>query len=377
MQQGRTLVLSVDRDDDIGFKAKIVSPAIGRAACLNAANALGLADPEDSDVNAIFQTVKIYDELLARGEDVEIAVIAGDHMHMLEGDRKIGASLEQVIQKTGSTNCIVVTDGAEDEFVVPIIQSKLPVTSIRRVVVKQIPNLEGTYYIIKKFLNDPKVARLVLIPVGLAMLLYAATYLLGYPQVAIILVVGAIGLYFLYRGIGLDDSLRGFINALQTSLTRGRISFVTYIAGILLVIVGIVMGLTSVLTHYSSDGTFGILLYLLTFIYGAVLWMTLAGIVSSIGIIIDHFFYDREELAKVIVFPFFISAVGLILYGVSVYVIAVSNVPDFPFTVDSALQFFVYVTIGGLICAFAGMGVQHLMDKWLVEHGPPQIIEVM
>jgi hypothetical protein len=62
---------------------------------------------------------------------------------------------------------------------------------------------------------------------------------------------------------------------------------------------------------------------------------------------------------------------------VSVYVIAVSNVPDFPFTVDSALQFFVYVTIGGLICAFAGMGVQHLMDKWLVEHGPPQIIEVM
>ena len=52
MTEGRTLVLSVDRDDDIGGKAKIESPAVGREACLNAANTLALADTEDSDVNA-------------------------------------------------------------------------------------------------------------------------------------------------------------------------------------------------------------------------------------------------------------------------------------------------------------------------------------
>ena len=181
MTQERTLVLSVDRDDDIGYKAQVESPCIGRVACLKAANTLALADPEDSDLNAIFQAVKIFDDLVAKGEDAEIAVISGDHMHMIEGDRKIAATLDQVIKETQVTNCILVSDGAEDEYVIPIIQSKIPVSSIRRVIVNQMPNLEGTYYILRKLLDDPKVSRVVLIPLGLAMLLYALAYLLGYP----------------------------------------------------------------------------------------------------------------------------------------------------------------------------------------------------
>ena len=50
MGSSRTLVLNIDRDDDIGFKAEIESPVIGREACLDAAVRLALADPEDSDV---------------------------------------------------------------------------------------------------------------------------------------------------------------------------------------------------------------------------------------------------------------------------------------------------------------------------------------
>ena len=40
-------------------------------------NNISSADPEDSDVNAIFSAVKIYDELVAKGEDAVVAVIAG------------------------------------------------------------------------------------------------------------------------------------------------------------------------------------------------------------------------------------------------------------------------------------------------------------
>ncbi len=374
MQKGRTLILSVDRDDDIGFKGKIESPVIGRAACLKAGNILGLADPEDSDVNAIFMAVKIYDELSANGEDVEVAVISGNHMHMIEGDRKIASSLEYVVEQTGSTSCIIVADGAEDEFVIPIVQSKIPVSSIRRVVVSQMPNLEGTYYIIKKLLNDPKISRLVMVPLGLAMLLWAITYLVGYPQIALITVVGVIGIYLLYRGFGLDEILTGFINALHTSLTRGKYSFITYIAGILLIIIGIALGLMNVLLYYAE---IGLLLYFLIFVYGAVLWIALAGIVSSVGIIIDNFFHDREGLAKVIVFPFFIGAVGLIAYGASIYVISMSNIPDFPFTTTTALQYILFGTLGGLACAFAGVGVQYLINRYLEEHANPEIIELI
>lgn len=94
MVKERRLVLCVDRDDDLGFKARIDGPIVGREACLHAATSLGLIDPEDSDVNAIFETVKLYDELAERGEEVAVAVICGNHMNLLEGDRRIASSLD-------------------------------------------------------------------------------------------------------------------------------------------------------------------------------------------------------------------------------------------------------------------------------------------
>ncbi len=46
-----TLVLAIDRDNDLGRKTGIRSPVIGREANLAAAQELGLADPEESDTN--------------------------------------------------------------------------------------------------------------------------------------------------------------------------------------------------------------------------------------------------------------------------------------------------------------------------------------
>jgi len=374
MQQGLTLVLCVDRDDDIGFKGNVESPVIGRGGCLRAATTLALADPEDSDVNAIFQAIKTYDELAAKGETVEIALVSGDHMHMLEGDRRIAASIDRVVKETGAANCIVVTDGAEDEFVLPIVQSRVPVAGIQRVIVSQLPNLEGTYYVLKKFLNDPKVARLILVPLGLLMLLYPFAYVLGQAGLALVIVIGAIGIYLLYRGLGIDEIFHRFSDALRTSLARARFSFVTYIAGILLVIIGIVLGLMNILIYYAEVG---FLIYTLIFVYGSVLWLTLAGIVASAGIIIDNFFHDRTSLGKVIVFPFFIGAVGLIAYGASIYALAVSNVPDIPFSTANAIQYMLYGTIGGLVCAFAGIVIQHRVNKYISSTEGPEIIELI
>jgi putative membrane protein len=375
MSQGRTLVLSVDRDDDIGWKAKIESPAIGRAACLNAANTLALADPEDSDVNAIFSAVKIYDELTAKGEETAIALVAGNHLHMIEGDRRIAASLEQVISETQATNCILVTDGAEDEYVIPIIQSKIPVSSIRRVIVNQMPNLEGTYYILKKFLDDPKVSRMVFIPIGLAMMLYATAYLLDYPGIATIIVVGVIGFYLLYKGFGFDEIVHGIIDALRISLSRGRFSFVTYTTTILLIIIGFTNGFLTVLKYYSPD--FGIIHYLMLFIFGGIGWMIAAGLVMSIGIIIDVFMNERENLGKVIVFPFFITAIGFILYCASLSILPVKDIQNFPVTPDGVAVQVLYFAVFGIISAIIGMIIQFFVNKKIAELRKQEIIEVM
>ena len=375
MSLGRTLVLSVDRDDDIGWKAKIESPVIGRAACLTAANTLALADPEDSDVNAIFSAIKIFDELTANGEETVIALVAGNHLHMIEGDRRIANSLERVIDETQATNCILVTDGAEDEYVIPIIQSKIPVSSIRRVIVNQMPNLEGTYYILKKFLDDPKVSRMVFIPIGLAMMLYATAYLLDYPSIATIIVVGVIGCYLLYKGFGFDEIFHGIIDALRISLSRGRFSFVTYTTTILLIIIGFTQGFLTVLKYYSPD--FGVIHYLMLFIFGGIGWLIAAGLVMSIGIIIDVYMNERENLGKVIVYPFFITAIGFILYCASLSLLPVKEIPNFPVTVDGVAVQVLYLTMFGIISAIIGMIIQFFINKKIAELRKQEIIEVM
>ena len=132
MSDTRTLILCVDRDDDIGYKGNISSPVIGREDCLRAANTLGLVDPEDSDVNAIFQAVKTYDEQREKGDDIAVAVISGDHLQRIEGDRKLAQELEDIVRDLEISNCILVTDGAEDEFILPIIQSKIRLQNISR-----------------------------------------------------------------------------------------------------------------------------------------------------------------------------------------------------------------------------------------------------
>ena len=73
----RTLVLTVDRDNDLGIKTAIRGPVIGRKQVLTAALRLGIADPEESDTNAILGALHQHDALAennAEGDDVEIAM---------------------------------------------------------------------------------------------------------------------------------------------------------------------------------------------------------------------------------------------------------------------------------------------------------------
>src|SRR3989304_7565378 len=74
----KALVLCVDRDDDIGIKTGIKGPLIGRDDNLAAALKLGLADPEDSDVNALLSAISTYDDLVKQGVDAEVATSCGE-----------------------------------------------------------------------------------------------------------------------------------------------------------------------------------------------------------------------------------------------------------------------------------------------------------
>ena len=150
----RTLVLNIDRDDDFGRKAKVKSPIIGLKDNLDAAIKIGETDPEDSDLNAIFSAISLYKQIKKDKNDVEIATICGDIRVGFKSDEMLAKQLEEVINVTKADDVIFVSDGAEDEYILPIIQTRIKITSIHRVSIKQSRHLEDTYYRIIKLLDD-------------------------------------------------------------------------------------------------------------------------------------------------------------------------------------------------------------------------------
>ena len=79
-EEDKILVLCVDRDGDIGSKTENMTPILGRKKNLDAAIDLILKDPEEPDANAMFESIKIYDQLKKQGhpnEDFQIATISG------------------------------------------------------------------------------------------------------------------------------------------------------------------------------------------------------------------------------------------------------------------------------------------------------------
>ena len=112
----RTLVLVVDRDDDYGVKGKVNTPVIGVQDCLDAATAFGIADPEDSDLNALYAAVSTCLELQEAGQDANVALICGDEKVGYRSDLALVAQLEEVMDEVQPDSVVLVGDGAELSF---------------------------------------------------------------------------------------------------------------------------------------------------------------------------------------------------------------------------------------------------------------------
>ena len=173
----KTLVLVVDRDDDFGVKGKVNTPVIGVQNCLDAATAFGIADPEDSDLNALFAAVSVCLEIQEDGHEADVALICGDEKVGHRSDLALVAQLEEVLDEIEPDSVVLVGDGAEDEYIYPIISSRAHVDSVRKVYVKQAPGIEGSFYIITKMLSDPGKRKRFLVPLGLIIVLLSLFFI--------------------------------------------------------------------------------------------------------------------------------------------------------------------------------------------------------
>ncbi len=243
----RLLVLAIDVDNDLYRKTGIGGPLIGRVQNLSAATQLSLADPEDTDSNTMFQAVKLYDELKKEGYTVSLATITGAESEGYAADRAITTQLEHVLDQTKADSCVFVTDGASDERVLPLIESRIKIGSVKSVTVKQSKALESTYITVLEKLKEPHYARIVFGIPAVLLLLFAVSYALGLGWV---LPVGLIGLYLVVKGFGLEEMLIGSFRGFGFSIDR--LSFVFYLGALVFFIASIFVGASDYLSHLPS-----------------------------------------------------------------------------------------------------------------------------
>ena len=312
MDKSKTIVICVDRDNDIGEKAGLDTPIIGKEASLSAATKLALADSEDSDVNAIFYAISVYDRLVEEDVEAEIVLVAGDKKVGVTSDRKIGKELDEVLSKLGPDTAILVSDGAEDESIVPIIQSRVKIDSVRRVVVKQSEHLESTFYVIKRLFEDPKFSRTFLPPLGLFLFLLAISLLFGMSGQVMGIVLAFLGIYMLLKGLGRENILKNLFESAKQSLYSGKITIVVYICAVVLILVGTSKGILGITQLPESSEH--IFLGFTYYVKWSIWWYVGAALAPIIGGIINMLI-EGEKIVRQWTILFSVVASGLVIWG--------------------------------------------------------------
>ncbi|HKQ21971.1 MAG TPA: DUF373 family protein [Nitrososphaeraceae archaeon] len=242
----RVLVVCIDRDDDLGKNGGVETPVFGRDQCINAGTRLAIEDPEDADSNAIFGAVKIYEELVTKGYETEVAVITGAYNRGIEADEKISSELIQVLSKFKAEGVVIVSDGEDDETVIPLIQAMVPVISIQRIIIRHSRSVEYSYAVFGKYVKmlvyDPRYSKFFLGVPGALLISSGFATIFGFTREALAIVLSVLGVAFVMRAFDIDKS----ISSLNRTTPSTFIRIFSTFAGIMIILVGISNGISDI-----------------------------------------------------------------------------------------------------------------------------------
>ena len=242
----KLLVICVDRDNDVGEKAGIVTPVVGRDACIEAAQRLALEDPENADSNSIFYAIKTYEDLTSKGYQTEIITVAGTEDRGVQADEKIVREIKQVLEKFSANGAVIVSDGEDDESVIPIIQNVLPIVSVQRVVMRVSRSVEYSYAVFGKYLKmiayDSKYSKFFLGLPGILLLIGGIATIFGYTAEIFAVLISILGAAFLIRAFDVDRTLKKW----SKPTPAGFIRVFTMVTGIILILASIPAGIALV-----------------------------------------------------------------------------------------------------------------------------------
>lgn len=244
--QSRLLVLCIDRDDDIGTKGGIETPIVGRDQCINAGTRLAIEDPEDADGNAIFGAVKTYEELVSKGYNAEVAIVAGKFNRGVEADEKISREVQAILSKYQATGAVIVSDGEDDETVLPVIASRVPVVSVQRIIIRHSRSVEYSYALLGRYLKalmyDPQYSKFFLGVPGALLLAGGLAVAFEQTKWLTVMILAILGGAFVVRAFDIDRA----VGSLGKMGPTDFIKIFSVIGGVLIMLASIANGVSSI-----------------------------------------------------------------------------------------------------------------------------------
>ncbi|HKV90613.1 MAG TPA: DUF373 family protein [Thermoplasmata archaeon] len=306
------LVVCVDRDDDLGRKAGVVGPVVGRDNVLAAALKLGTADPEDADTNAMFASIHLLDQIRETGEDAEVVVLTGSPKVGVFSDRRVAEQFDQVLRERPATSAHLVSDGAEDEYLFPILASRVRIDGVRRVYIRQSASLESTYYTLVRALKDPKLRAKTVLPFALVMLTLGVAAASGVIWWGIIGLSILLGIYLIFWTFDIDEAVIESVRSASTDIRQGSVAFGFGLFSIALVGVGFLTGYNVYVGHPAETPIDRLLRFadtgLLWWLFGAMIWES--------GRAIRRYFVHGKLPRSFPVATISIVGIGFVCYGI-------------------------------------------------------------
>jgi putative membrane protein len=163
----------------------------------------------------------------------------------MSADEKIAREMRLVLEKFPATGAIIVSDGEDDESVIPVIQGVLPIVSVKRVVMKTSRTVEYSYAVLGRYLKmiayDPKYSKFFLGLPGVLLLVGGIGSVFGYTAEIFAVLVSVFGGALLVRAFDVDKALSGWTRPTPS----GFIRLFMLLGGAVLVLSSIPAGLTS------------------------------------------------------------------------------------------------------------------------------------
>jgi len=344
----KLLVICIDRDDDLGRKTGISTPVVGRNECIEAAQRLALEDPEDADSNSIFFAVKTYEDLVSKGYKAQVITVTGVENRGVQADEKVASEIKSVLKKFSANGAVIVSDGEDDEMVIPVIQNVIPVISVQRVVMQVSRTIEHSYAVFGKFLKlvmyNPKYSKFFLGVPGILLLIGGIGAVTGYNAEIFAVLVTILGGAFLIRAFDIDKAWANWAKPTPEGFTR----MFTLITGLILIAASVPAGIANVnLENISDLGIINLItdnIVIGQFVSGMIpfLWIGLGTI--FVGILFSNWLNRKlrhiSDLLRIIVlvalYPTVHQFTNILMHGESSFSLIVPLIVGFAVTAASA-----------------------------------------